>query len=310
MAVPSSQNSSSSPLIGAIAARSRWRGVPAAATDLRPLRHSSSFELSLAVVALFVAALLGTLAPPVSTASTGLRGMSASGSDVEKSVHVRLTTVSDQPGANRFTAQIDDVRAGSALRGANVSLLFTPLDDPGVASSSLGLSPASNGTYVGSGPNLKFDGRWGVRVLVAAGGKTVEVPLELDPIGPPQQLSVERIPGRPPTYSHLVGINDVIGISPDPERAGPSKLSVTIYQLALGSEERIDRFVVTLTTGGHGPVAPAAGAAGRRRHIRQQARAALRPQRDRGDRASPRRHAAAQRVRPPGAWRLTPPDIC
>jgi copper transport protein len=241
-------------LIAAIAARSRRRGVPAAATDLRPLRRSSRIELSLGVVALLVAALLGTLAPPLSIASGGLRGLSASGGDVDKTVHVHLTTLSDQPGPNRFTAQIDDTRSGSALRGANVTLLFTPLDDPGVRSSSLGLSPAPNGSYVASGPNLTFDGRWGVRVLVGAAGKTVEVPLELDPIGPEQQLSVERIPGRPPTYSHLVGLNDVIRISPNPEHAGPSKLSVVIYQLALGSEESIDHLVVTQQAD-RGPVA-------------------------------------------------------
>ena len=53
-------------LIVALAWRNRSRGVPRAATDLTPLRRSSTAELTLAIAALAVAALLGTLAPPVS----------------------------------------------------------------------------------------------------------------------------------------------------------------------------------------------------------------------------------------------------
>jgi copper transport protein len=50
-------------IVAGIAARSR-RNVTAAAAELDPLRRSSKLELALAVAALAVAALLGTLAPP------------------------------------------------------------------------------------------------------------------------------------------------------------------------------------------------------------------------------------------------------
>jgi copper transport protein len=240
--------------IGGLAARNHRRSVPVAAVDLAPLRRASRVELSAGVVALGVAALLGTLAPPVAGRAAGLAGLSASGGDVGGTVRVKLTAVSDEPGPNRFIARIEKSGSGGLVRGASVNLLFTPLDDPGVRSSTLPLAPASDGTYVGSGANMKFDGRWGVRVLIARLGRTVEVPLELDPVGPVERVSIVRIPGHAPTYSTLADPLNIIQISPDPERSGPSRLGVSFFTAEFGDEQRISRIVVTLAAS-HRPIA-------------------------------------------------------
>jgi putative copper export protein len=50
--------------IAAFGALNRWRSVPAASTDLRPLRRFAVVELVLMTVALAVAAILATLSPP------------------------------------------------------------------------------------------------------------------------------------------------------------------------------------------------------------------------------------------------------
>ena len=50
--------------IAAFGALNRWRSVPAAPTDLQPLRRVALIELALMTVALAVAAILATLAPP------------------------------------------------------------------------------------------------------------------------------------------------------------------------------------------------------------------------------------------------------
>jgi copper transport protein len=240
-------------LIAAVAARNRRRNLPAAAVDLGPLRRTSRIELAFAAAALAVAALLGTLAPPLSGATGGIRQLAASGTDVGNTVRVRITAASNEPGANRFVARIDSERSGKPLTGASVNLLFTPLDDPGVASSSLGLSPAGAGTYIGSGANMVLDGRWGVRVLIRGAAGSVEVPLELDPVGPVQRVSIERIPGHAPTYTKLVGIAGFIRVSPNPERAGRSELSVQFFTSATEDLEPVRRVVVTLAAG-NGPV--------------------------------------------------------
>ena len=239
-------------LIGGLALHNRRRGLSSAiAGDSAPLRRTSRAELGLAVCAIAVAALLGTLAPPVA-GETGLRGLSASGSDVGNTVHASLSTLSNEPGPNRFVARIADSRSGQPVRGAAVRLLFTPLDDPGVASSSLALLPAGEGTYSASGANLTFDGRWAVRVLISRRAGAVEVPLELDPIGPPQQISVQRIPGQPPQYTKLTDAGEIT-ISPRPERAGTSQLFAGCYDASgLAGQLQIRTMVVTLAAG-NGP---------------------------------------------------------
>ncbi|HEV7769335.1 MAG TPA: copper resistance protein CopC [Solirubrobacterales bacterium] len=239
-------------LIGAItglAALNRRRSVPAATTDLGPLRRTSAIELTLAFTAIGVAALLGTLAPPVSGQATGSLGLSASGADFGTTTRVELKTASDEPGPNRFTVSIEDYDSGDPLTGAGVGLRFTPLDDPGVEPSSLALSPGPDDTYVGSGSNLAFDGRWGIAVTVQRGAGAIEVPLELNLPGREQFVSILRPPGKPPKYTMQIGTTGQIQLEPHPERAGPSRLYVTCFT-TFGSESRVDQLVLVLTAGG------------------------------------------------------------
>jgi hypothetical protein len=239
-------------LIAGVAARNRTSAVPSARSDLAPLRRGARIELALAAAALAVAALLGTLAPPLAGGAVGLPGLEASGTDVSGNVRVQLNALSNQPGPNRFTALVKDGKSGNPIQGASVRLLFTPLDDPGVASSSLSLTPAPGGTYVGSGPNMKFDGRWGVRVLITRANGTAEVPLELDPPTPPQQVVIERIAGQAPTFTKLVGPAGFVRISPHPERAGPVQLYVKFYEISTEEPEPVRRVVVTTAAGKSG----------------------------------------------------------
>ncbi|MFL5832226.1 MAG: copper resistance protein CopC [Solirubrobacteraceae bacterium] len=240
-------------IIAAVALRTRRRtgdpdraGDAGNATTLRSFTQLSGAELTLAAAAIAVAALLGTLAPPVASRAATLPGLSDSGSDVQGDVHVSLHAISDEPGPNRFTADVTNKRSGDPIRGAAVQLLFTPLDDPGVASSSLALTPSPDRSdYAGAGANLRFDGRWGVRVLVRRATGTVEVPLELDPIGPPLQVSVERIPGQPPKYTTLTGTG-YVRISPNPERAGSSAIYVSCYTATFGGYAPLRSVVLTL----------------------------------------------------------------
>ena len=223
-------------LIVAAAARNRRRNVARVETDTKPLHRTSRIELGLATGALATAALLGTLSPPVSGKSTALPGLSASGS--AGGLSAKLTTASTEPGPNTFTLQVDPARSAPA------SLRFVPIDDPGVRASGLALRASGSGTYTGSGGNLKFDGRW--RVEVRAGN--VVVPLELDVPGPAQDISVLRAPGQPPEYTMQVGIVGYIRIIPNPERAGPSKVTVDVFD-QIQSQLPIKELVMTHAAG-------------------------------------------------------------
>jgi copper transport protein len=239
-------------LIAAIAARNRRRDVPAATPDFEPLRRRSKLELALAVAAVAVAALMGTLAPPVS-GGTERAGLSVSGADFGTTTRVELTTASDEPGPNLFTVGIEDYDSGDPMAVDGVSLRFTPLDDPWVPSSSLSLAQGPDEAYVGSGPNLAFDGRWGVDVLVERSGDAVEIPLELDLPVPEQFVSILDIPGsaEPPEYTMQLE-NGYIRISPDPARPGRSQVFVSTYSVF---ENRVptDQLVLTAAAAGERP---------------------------------------------------------
>jgi copper transport protein len=239
--------------IAALGAINRWCSVPAAVTTLRPLRRIASGELALAAGALGAAAILGALPPPASGFGAPTE-IEVSGTDFGTTVRVRLTTASDQPGPNRFTARVLDYDSNAPLPAKRVSLAFTPLDDPGVVPTSLPLEPAADHSWQGSGANLAFDGRWRIVMRIERDRDSVEVPLDLEARIPPQFVSVERAPGGAPRYTVEVGTEGYVVFSPDPERPGPSQLSVTCFD-TVGDERPIEQIVIT-TEAGDGPARP------------------------------------------------------
>jgi copper transport protein len=242
-------------LIASIAARRRRRardqGGGASrplAVDLGSLRRTAGAELVLATAALALAAVLGTIAPPLA-GETAAPGLTATGADFATTIRVRLTTASDEPGANSFVARITDYDSGEPVRGAQVRLRFEPLDDPGVDPTSLQLTPRpGSGTYAAAGAGLAFDGRWRVTALVQRARDAVEVPLELEVHGPEHFISIERRPGVAPRYSaQVIGVG-YVRIAPDPERAGPSTLNVDVFTV-FEDFAAIDELVVTHAAG-------------------------------------------------------------
>jgi len=234
--------------IAVFGAFNRWRSVPAAATSLRPLRWTASGELALAAGALATAAALGALPPPSSGELAEPSVIDVSGADFGTTIRALLTTASDQPGPNRFVVHVVDYDLKTPVRARRVTLGFTPLDDPDVVSTSLPLAPGPGDSYVGSGANLAFDGRWRVTVLVERAGDSVEVPLEVETRSVGQFVSIERVPGQAPKYMVQVTGGEHVRISPDPERAGPSRLFVTCYDVFL-EERDIEEIVVTAAAG-------------------------------------------------------------
>ena len=239
-------------LIGAIAACAafnRFRSVPAAPTDLRPLRRAGRLELTFMAAALVAASTLGTLPPPAGGAPPGL---DVSGTDFGTTVRVHLTTPSDQPGPNRFIVEALDYDSKTPIHAIRVTLRFTPLDDPGVASTALRLALQSDDTYIGSGTNLAFEGRWRVTTLIELARSSVEVSLDLETRTTPQRVSIQRNPGQDPLYDVEVGRSSgQIRISPHPEHPGLSSVYVTAFD-AIGDIRPLDEIIVTAA----GPRAP------------------------------------------------------
>ena len=232
------------PAILTLAAFNRRHSVPAAATDLRPLRRRSRRELVLAAGALAAAAVLGTVSPPAAGRPPAPR-IDVSGADAGETIRVRLTAPSDQPGPNLFVLRAVDDDTGKPVQAARMTLRFTPLDDPGVSTTSLVLARTRDDSYVGSGANLSFDGRWRVTAHVERDDGAVDVPLELELPTEPQFLSVLRVPGKDPVYTIGVEGEGSVIVLPHPERAGRSRVYVTCVDV-IKEEVPIDELVLTL----------------------------------------------------------------
>jgi putative copper export protein len=206
----------------------RRRSVPLAATTVRPLRRIGAAELGLAAITIVAAAMLGALPPPAA-ARAEPAGLSAEGSDFATTVRVRLIATSDQPGPNRFIVRAVDYDTREPVRARRVRIRFAPMDDPGVEPTTLDLAASDAGSYVGSGVHLAFAGRWQAIVSIERESGVVEVPLELEARTPEQWLSVRRTPGIPVQYTVSLGEIGDIRFSPDPERAGPSTVTISFF---------------------------------------------------------------------------------
>ena len=246
--------------IAALGAFNRWRSVPVVASNLQPLQRTARGELAIAAAVLVAAAVLGALPPPA--AALRVPALSASGSDYGTTVRVELTTASDQPGPNRFTMHAADYDTNAAMLADRVDLRFVPLDDPGVASTVLPLTAGPDGSYVGSGANLAFDGRWQVTVHFEKSDSSVDIPLELQPRGRPQAVTAERIAGEPVKFTVEIPDRGFVRFSPEPERAGPSQVYVTCYDV-VRDERGVEVMVVT---------ASSPGTQARQQHVRRLSR--------------------------------------
>jgi copper transport protein len=232
--------------IAILGAANRLRSVAVAHRDLAPLRRTGGAELAFAGAALAAAGLLATLAPPASTRA--IPGIAASGVDFATTTRVSLAAASNQPGPNRFVVRVTDYDSKKPLQHAGVVLRFAPIDDPGLAPTTLKAEEAAAGEYAASGANLAFDGRWRVTVQVQRGASAVEVPLDVDVTEPALPVDVRHVEGAPVQYNALVRVGGFVRFALDPERAGRSRLLVSCYDM-IGDERSIEHIVVTHASG-------------------------------------------------------------
>jgi uncharacterized membrane protein len=232
-----------------LAAANRWWSVPVAATNPRRLRMVSGAEILLAVGALAAAAVLASLAPPVSARAGESTGLAVSGADAATSTRVTLTTLSASSGPNAFAVRAVDYDTGAPLSADHVTLRFLPVDDPGAAPTTLELRAGAAESWVGSGANLSFDGRWRVSTILERGDASVVVPLELQVRSAPQFVSVERIPGQPIRYTVELAAGGYARVWAQPQRSGPNAIHAAFFDRN-GDPRPVDNAVVVVTSAG------------------------------------------------------------
>lgn len=231
-------------LIVALAAWNRRRHVATARTDLGPLVRTGTAEVAVALTAIVAAAVLAGSSPPA--AARGVpRGLRASGHDRAKTVDVELTTPLALAGPNRFEVRVTAPGRDEPLRPDAVRLRFRPIDDAGVAATTLDLRRRPDGAYEAVGDNLAFNGRWGVGVLIRRGASSTTVPLEVETQQAPQFLSVLREPNKPAVYSVQIEDDTRVQFEPSSNEPGSRQLAVEWFDI-IGSERPVDQMVLTL----------------------------------------------------------------
>jgi nitrogen fixation protein FixH len=190
------------PLI-ALGAMNRYRNV--AHLDERgakPVLRTAGVEIALAAAVLATVALLTGLPPQpnAQAAPQAAEPLVVTGSDFATTTRAELEISPGTVGPNTFVATVTDYDTREPIDARRVSLAFELAGQPEV-SSTLPLTPGERDTWQATGTALAQHGTWTVTVLVEGAGSSVEIPLEVTPKPPEQDIDVSRVPGQPDLYT-------------------------------------------------------------------------------------------------------------
>lgn len=210
--------------LASLGAINRYRGVPAATTNLSLLRRIGRVEVMGGVVVIALAGLLASISPPAPGAATAqVPAIVVTGSDFATSVRARLRIEPGSAGLNSFQAEITDYDSGDPISARRVTLRFSFADGP-LPPSQLVLEREAPGVYAAEGANLSLDGRWEVSVVIEQVQGSLEVPLEIA-----TACRAERIvdPGRAPIWVMQLGEGRTVQSYIDPGPGGLQDVHVT-----------------------------------------------------------------------------------
>jgi copper transport protein len=217
-----------------LGARNRYVNVPSlggAGDRFSSLRRTVTAEVLLAAGVLGAAGVLTQL-PPASYASAqktpAVRQVVAQGHDFATTVRVRLVATPGAIGPNSFRATVLDFDTGRPVPASAVTLRFALPSHPGIESA-IPLKKGPGGVWSGPGTALSMPGRWQVTVLVEEPASSVEVPLQLQPRLPPEDIQVSRAAGQPTLYTIALPGGGQLQTYVDPGTAGPNAVHFTFF---------------------------------------------------------------------------------
>jgi hypothetical protein len=225
----------SAALVG-LGAWNRYVNVPRTANGPEgtiSLRRVASAEIFLAAGIFALTALLTGLPPAVSVSARQAMPSNAAlvvtGSDFATTVRVRVEIAPGTVGVNRFTVLVEDYDTGRPVPARRVSLGFTALSHPNVASSTLELHRMAGGAWMGSGSQISLDDRWQLLLVVQTAAGSTQVRLEASPRVPGGRMAVARAAGQPTLYTTMYPDGASIQAYVDPGTAGTNQLHATAF---------------------------------------------------------------------------------
>ena len=236
------------PLI-ALGALNRYRNV--AHLDergTRPVLRTAGAEIALAAAVLATTAVLTGFPPQpnAEAAPPAAEPLVVTGSDFATTTRVELEISPGTVGPNTFVAAVTDYDTREPIDARRVSLAFELAGQPEV-SSTLPLTPGELDTWQATGTALAQHGTWTVTVLVEGAGSSVEIPLEVTPKPPEQDIDVSRVPGQPDLYTITLQGDLQIQAYVDPGEPGrTNQVHVTAFD-ADGAELPLHAATLTIT---------------------------------------------------------------
>jgi nitrogen fixation protein FixH len=189
--------------------------------------------------------------PPSATVqeapATQARPLVVTGSDFATSVRARLTVSPGTVGPNRFDAKVADYDTGRPIDATGVRLQFSLPGNPDLGTQDLELRERRSGIWTGSSTVLSMFGRWSVDVLVQQASGGVEVPLEVQPKLPDQDITEQPIPGQPTVFSIALPGGAQLQTYVDPGTPGGNAVHFTFFDAA-GKELPIEKATASALT--------------------------------------------------------------
>jgi len=222
-------------VLAGLGTANHFLSVPVAGERFARLRGIGTTELTVAMVAIALTAVLVDLAPPISAGAQTAAPAApilVTGNDFGTSVRVRLVVAPGSPGANTFEAAVTDFDTQAPVDASAVSLRFQLASAAGVGPSTLDLDRVAPGSYKGTGTNLSIDGIWTVTATVTSAAGAVEVPLVISTHVASQPVDVNQSPGVPTIYVVHLGDGRTVQVYLDPETAGKTELHATFFDAA------------------------------------------------------------------------------
>jgi nitrogen fixation protein FixH len=141
-----------------------------------------------------------------------------------------MTVTPGQVGVNRFDARISDYDTGKPVPATSVTLQLSLPGNPNVGNPELDLKRSgSPGVWTGSGTVLSIFGRWQADMVIQQPSGGVEVPLEIQPRLPTENITSASAPGQPTVYTIGLPAAAQLQTYIDPGKTGTNNVHFTFF---------------------------------------------------------------------------------
>jgi copper transport protein len=228
-------------LLVAAGAWNRYVNVPNSAnggTGLVSLRRVVTGELVLAGAVFALTGVLTGLPPAVSVPAavrSQPAALTVTGSDFATTIRTRLVITPGTVGSNRFDLRVADYDTGRPVDARRVTLRFSAISTPTLASSTVALREVGPGEWATTSAAMSIDDRWRIAATIQTATGSTQLSMEASPREPTGRTVASTASGQPTLFTTTFRDGSSIQSYLDPGTPGANQLHVTVFD-AKGDE--------------------------------------------------------------------------